>query len=413
MNGIAALFASVRVRILIAILAAVAIGAAARAEPALIPHPAIEQVLSPVSRQLGAFGESLVDGFLRARGFEVIDGNLGIHGIDRIAIKRAANGELVDVRFIEVKTRQTGADFKLSMTQNSGPQLSDTWLKERLKRLAAEHPDIQTRNTLRQVLAAMERRPEIIRRELHGVGVAVNRYVILNVDKAGRITGEIAQMRLDTVLKGLAEKADSPAVRKLAAQHLAQFESIRKALAPAGSESAALVQAGREGMRGLARHAGIAANGAASAPETAVIVRGPAAAKEWVKWVARQPGVAAAGLAFAVDGTLGAWEYYRGRITTAEFQRQTAQTAFKSAVGGLATQLVYVLAPTPHGLVVMGVAVVAFIVAEQAVALYDRVFTPSAPPAGELAGIVPEACIRVPMLEDVAAGRAEGGPWDQ
>src|ERR1022692_4027918 len=88
-----------------------------RAESPLTPHPALQLEGQYVTKQLGDFGESFVDAGLRARGFEVIDGNIGGTGIDRIAVRRAANGGLTDIRFIEVKTRQAIPNFELAVTK--------------------------------------------------------------------------------------------------------------------------------------------------------------------------------------------------------------------------------------------------------------------------------------------------------
>jgi len=79
---------------------------AIHAAEVLVPHPMIERTSSPLTKQLGDFGESFVGAGLRARGFQVVNGNIGGTGIDWIPVKRASSGRIVDLRFVEVKTRQ-------------------------------------------------------------------------------------------------------------------------------------------------------------------------------------------------------------------------------------------------------------------------------------------------------------------
>ena len=44
---------------------------------------------------------------------------------------------------------------------------------------------------------------------------------------------------------------------------------------------------------------------------------------------------------------------------------------------------------------------------EQAIAAYDQAFLPKAPAASELRGIIPDACIDLPLIGDVAAGKSK------
>jgi hypothetical protein len=118
----------------------------------------------------------------------------------------------------------------------------------------------------------------------------------------------------------------------------------------------------------------------------------------------------AAGITFAVDEAFSGWNYYHGDLSKADFQRQTGQNGIKAATVGIATQLVYILAPTPHGLVLIGVAIVVYVATDQAISAYDGVFVPQAPKAAELAGIVPDRYISAPMLDEVATGKSRAMP---
>lgn len=84
----------------------------------------------------GKWGESFVEETLRLRGFnEVYELKAGGNqGIDRIAVKRGLNGQILDVKFVEVKVSR-GKDPRLSSTKKSGRQMSRKWLSDRLRSL--------------------------------------------------------------------------------------------------------------------------------------------------------------------------------------------------------------------------------------------------------------------------------------
>lgn len=376
-----------------------------RAAEVMTPHPMIERTGSAIAKQLGDFGESFVDAGLRARGFEVVDGNIGVNGIDRIAVKRASNGEIVDIRLVEVKTRQGLPEFNLAVTRD-GTQLSDGWTRPRLERIVREHPNAHTRRLANEVLETMKARPGIVRRELHGIAVQSNKYVVMTVDDAGRVTGVAAEGRLSSLLKMLSNRGTSEETRAAAIRHLAQFDQLQAAVAKAGTEPAVVTKAGIKRLE----QAKLLPTGEVTAPPTTVIVEDAAGAKNWVIRLAKQPGVLAAGITFAVDEAFSGWNYYNGDLSKAEFQRQTGQNGIKAATVGIATQLVYIVAPTPHGLVLIGVAIVAYVATDQAISAYDGVFVPQAPKAAELTGIAPARCISAPMLDEVATGKSRAMP---
>lgn len=376
------------------------------ADPGVVPHPRLERTPDLVTKQLGNFGESFVDAGLRARGFEVIDGNVGVNGIDRIAVKRAPGGELTDIRFIEVKTRQTVPDFDLAVTKNNGPQLSEQWTQNNLGRIVNEHPNPDARRAAGDILEQMKAKPEIVRRELHGIAVESDKYIIMSVDDAGRVTGVAAEGRLTSLLKMLSSRGTSEETRAAAIRHLAEFDQLQAAVANAGSTPAALAKSSVQGIDGIASRMKVPVGSGLATPKTAIVLQDKKAASNWAMSLVKQPGVLAAGITFVVDEAFTGWEYYKGNINGATFQRQSAQNGIKAVAVGVPTQLVYILAPTPHGLALIGVGIVAYVAADQAVKAYDNTFVPKAPMAAELAGIIPDDCISVPMLDEVAAGRA-------
>jgi hypothetical protein len=376
------------------------------ADSLLTPHPALQFEGGSLTKQLGNFGESFVEGGFRARGFDVIDGNVGDNGIDRIAFRRSASGEMVDIRFIEIKTRQTVPDFKLAATRNNGPQLSKQWIWNNLDRIAREHPDANARRLAHEFMQQVKARPEIVRRELHGIAVEPDKYVVMNVDDAGRVTGVLNEGRLTSLLKMLSTRGESEETRAMAIRHLARFDQLEGGVAKFGPERPALAEASTRGLGGMVRQTRLPTGGGMTVAGTAVTVDDAMAATKWVAKLARQPGVLAAGVTFAVDEAFTGWEYYQGNISRDAFARQTAQNGIKASTVGIATQLVYILAPTPQGLVLIGVGIVAYIAADRAIAAYDAAFVPKAPAATELDGIIPAACIGTPMLGDVARGSA-------
>lgn len=388
-------------RCLVSGVAAVTLcGPSADADITLTPHPAIARMHGVITKQLGDFGESVVGAELRARGFEVINGNIGVTGIDRIAIKRGPTGELMDIRFIEVKTHQAIPDFELAITKNHGLQLSESWTRNNLERIVHNHPNLQTRRVASEILDHMRSQPAIIKRELHGIALKSNRYVVMTVDHSGRVTGIAANGRLSGLLKDLATRGSTTETRAAALQHLAKFDQIQSAIRTTGGEPTAISRASAEGFTGLAKRGQLPLGRMTPGPRGVVIVRNVNAAKNWVTMLASHPGVVAAGLTLAVDESFTNWEYYNGRISNADFRRQSAENGVKAAFVGLATQLVYVLAPTPSGLVLIGVGIVAYVGIEQAVKLYDAHAIPTAPSASELRGIIPEWTINRPMISD-------------
>ena len=58
-------------------------------------------------------------------------------------------------------------------------------------------------------------------------------------------------------------------------------------------------------------------------------------------------------------------------------------------------------------MVLIGVGIVAYVAADQAITAYNNAFVPKAPHAAELTGIVPGRYTVTPMLEDVASGKMQ------
>src|SRR5262249_41833 len=141
-----------------------------------------------------------------------------------------------------------------------------------------------------------------------------------------------------------------------------------------------------------------------STPRAVMAESASAARGVWARLLC-QPGVVAAGVTFAVDEGLTAWDYHQGKLSKADFDRRTSENAVKATFVGAATQLIYIVAPNPAGLVVVAVGVITYVAADHAIAAYNEAFLPKVVAAEELKGIVPSECLGFPMIDDVATGQ--------
>jgi len=209
--------------------------AVAQTTEMIVPHPALEtvsdgtQAMHP-SQQLGKFGESFVRENLRASGYEVYDANLNGHGIDLLAIRRDAQGVLIEVRPVEVKTRSLGTDFRLDMTRD-GRQLSSEWIDTRLAKLAREHPDHAIRQLATEITAFKAAHPEQVHPQLHGLSIGDDVQRMFRVDpRTGAVDGLVSEGRVTRLLKRLSEAEVNPATRQAATRHLQQFDQIQASI---------------------------------------------------------------------------------------------------------------------------------------------------------------------------------------
>jgi hypothetical protein len=372
------------------------------AEADLVPHPYVMRHQKDFASQLGQFGESVVNAAIRARGYEVIDGNIDGRGIDLIAAKRNPSGALVDLRFIEVKTRQGVPNFQLATTTD-GRQLADDWILPRLKRIADDHLDAGSRKFSEDAIAFLELRPNAIRRELHGVAVEADRYLVMSVDPTGRVMGVVHEEPLTKVLESIARDGESSEVRKQAIQHRSQYERMQSTVRSKTSNKYAETHS--RGVRTLASKQGLIIGQESRMPAMSVIAKNSTSPTSWAKHFASRPGVLASGVTFVVDEVDDAWEYYEGSISSADFVRRSEQNGVKAAIVGMATQIVYFLTPTPSGLVVAAVGWIVYVAVDYAIAAYDSAYLPSVATASDLRGIIPDSAINTPMIEDVASGR--------
>jgi len=115
----------------------------------------------------------------------------------------------------------------------------------------------------------MKARPEIVRRELHGIAVETNEYMIMSVDDAGRVTGVAAEGHLTSLLKMLSTRGTSEETRAAAIRHLSQFDQLQTAVSRAGATPVGLTKASAQGVDGIARQAKLPVGNTVAAPRTA------------------------------------------------------------------------------------------------------------------------------------------------
>lgn len=197
-------------------------------ESPLLEHPAglpAHQRTGTSWRQMsGAWGESFSEQTLRLRGFqEVLEvKNASNNGFDRIAIKYAPDGSVMDIRVVEVKTHRGGKP-RLGETR-SGRQMSRKWMADRLRAMN------QSRDPrLRQLARAIRQfskttgRPLTDLGEVHSINTRTGRFTIFGAD--GRT--ERASFQIHRLLRQIANRAYGSQVRIWASRSLAQLKSIR------------------------------------------------------------------------------------------------------------------------------------------------------------------------------------------
>ncbi len=101
-----------------------------------VNHPVELRSRGVWTTRTGAWGESLVEQSLRLHGFNDIREfkHGGGNGIDRIAIRRGANGRMADVKVVEVKTVRSSGP-RLGLTRYGGTQMSEAWLAENVRHM--------------------------------------------------------------------------------------------------------------------------------------------------------------------------------------------------------------------------------------------------------------------------------------
>ena len=184
--------------------------------------PALDPAASsvPPTHALGDWGESVVREQFKARGFETYVPQVGRNGLDMVAIKRGPNGEIIDARVVEVKTRTAAGDIGAPGTSRNGEQLSPSKVAADLDNAARNHPDPKTREVAREVSEYSKRNPGGLKAERHVITLKDGKYTVYEGPTAKRPIGRpVADASLEKTLERLAKSSD-PATAKTAQQNL-------------------------------------------------------------------------------------------------------------------------------------------------------------------------------------------------
>lgn len=175
---------------------------------------------------VGRFGESLASGYLRLRGYEVIDMKLpGNRRIDLVAVKRTAAGTVTDIRLIEVKTHYGSRQPHLGQTR-VGTQMSRQWLADRLRALRASGE--QGRKLALDISRFRKAEGIPLERlgEVHDINLRTGEYTIRNPVSMAERAGP---MSIERLLNRISGHSTQPASQTWAMRHLSQFDQLRQA----------------------------------------------------------------------------------------------------------------------------------------------------------------------------------------
>ncbi len=190
-----------------------------------VHHPLEGRTGSAWRSRVGTWGENFVGETYRLRGFNEIHEikNGSNNGIDRIAVKRGPSGQLLDIKFVEVKTTRS-ASPRLSRTRYGGTQMSRKWLAANLK-------DMRTSGDPALKKLALE----ISRfRKASGVPIqSLGEITHLNT-RTGRLTGYTADgsavkysESIERLLKKIQARGGSKQIRAWAIRTLSEWDQIR------------------------------------------------------------------------------------------------------------------------------------------------------------------------------------------
>ena len=190
-----------------------------------VAHPSSVRSAGNWQTSVGTWGESFADQTLRLRGFnhlhEIKHGSN--NGIDRIAIKRGADGAIKDARFVEVKTTRSSKP-KLGQTRYGGRQMSRRWLVANL-RVMRNSGDPATKKLALDISRYL--------RASNASITSIGEVMHVNT-RTGKLTGYAADGRamnyrqsLERWLKNIQVRADAKTSRDWATRALAEFDQIK------------------------------------------------------------------------------------------------------------------------------------------------------------------------------------------
>lgn len=195
----------------------------------LVDHPVLHPVESRSAHRwrssVGSWGENFAERTLHSRGFaeiqEIKAG--GNQGIDRVAIKRGADGAIKDVRFVEVKTTRS-SNPKLNRTKSSGTQMSSKYMADNLKKLR-NSGDPVLKNLALEI--SRYRRSSGVPVQKLGEVIHINTKSGLATTFSGDLRSVQSVVSVERQLKQIQRRAGSAEVRRWAVRSLAAWDQIR------------------------------------------------------------------------------------------------------------------------------------------------------------------------------------------
>ena len=316
-------------------------GAASAQLTAAVPSPVDHPVMSPASYRspyawrisTGDWGESFVDHMLRLRGFdEVLEIKFpGRQGIDRVALRYNASGQISDLRFVEAKTHR-GVAARLADTQD-GLQLSRKWLYSRLRQMLYSS-DRRCRELGNEISRFLEATGMPIEQfgEFHELNTRTGRYIRWNP-----LTGaELSNESLERLLRRMKTRLPSESTRRWAREAHDSWEKIRATSMGDWLASDALLT----GDTVLADDALLAGK---AVSRRRLLQRGaveglPEIAETATGRSLRRLGRAAGPIGIAVAAALDAYELYSHEMAyeRGEINRRERNIRLSKSVGGLA-----------------------------------------------------------------------------
>ena len=116
---------------------------------------------------------------------------------------------------------------------------------------------------------------------------------------------------------------------------------------------------------------------------------------------ATSAALTAGGLVFVIDTSIELVSYSNGNISHGDLKSGIKKAGIRAGAVGAATGIVYLLAASPQGLVLVGVGIVAYVGADYAISTWEDHFGATPLDLKELSGLLPADVINRPMLADI------------
>ena len=335
----------------------------------LAVHPSLDHSIAPNMQKiaLGQWGEDVVRNTFRARGFEVVNGTVGPHGLDQIAFRRGELGELLEVYAVEVKTRTAAGDLGLPGDSRHGLQLTEQKLAADLELAATNHADPKVRGLVREIQELGARNPAAVKVERHVLTVNDGRYRIYQGPTTTRTVGRpVADGSLDKLFARLG-KSNDPATAASARLNRAFLEARRTAVIPAPSALAQAIDSGGAARTATSLRTPPGRASVDAAKAVARLRQAPSGFRVLAPGSGAALNSVTAGLATAgIVAGMAAYDWCQGSINDHRLYEELVRAGGDGAVVGLTTGALLLLTPGAPGVVVIAVVAAVGFVADAA-----------------------------------------------